>query len=192
MKPWFIVKSILYITLGAAILLFYNEIMEFVGIMVGAVVAFYGVDIAVLSIIEKQYFGENHLFFGGLVQILMGVCLFVVRADIISVCLVWAVWSILREGKELSEALHSVIEKRIGFINIVESIIIIVFSFLMIMEPGEHHARIHVIILGIELLLEVLFPILNGAMENFMEKKKASRLEAAESTEVSATKVDEN
>lgn len=192
MKPWLIIKSILYITLGAVILLFNNEIMEFVGIMVGGVVAFYGVDIAVLSIIERKYFGENQLFFGGLVQILMGVILYIVRAEIVSVCLVWAVWSILREGKELSEALHHIIQKRVGIINFIESVIIIIFSFTMIMNPGEHHAHIHVIILGIELILEVLFPILNAAMENFLEKKKASRLAAAENKEVTATKQNEN
>ena len=63
-------------------------------------------------------------------------------------------------AKEITEDLHRIAHKGPGFISIVESIVIIVLSVSMIMNPTEHHAHVHVILLGIELILEVAFPYL--------------------------------
>lgn len=171
MKIWRIIKTVLYSVAGLLILVFNEPIMPAVGTLVGSVVIFYGIDITILSILKGRFFGENSLFFGGLVQLLMGVIIIIVRGDIVKVCLVWAVWSILREGKELSESLHAILAKRRGFINFAESVTIIVFSFMMIMEPTEHHAHFHVIILGIELILEVFFPIANDFIDRLSGRK---------------------
>ena len=55
----------------------------------------------------------------------------------------------------------------------IESIVVIVFSVLMIAHPTEHHAHTHIYLLGIELLLEVIFPQLYG----LWYKKHPNKLE---------------
>ena len=70
----------------------------------------------------------------------------------------------------------------IAIINVIESIVLIVFSILLIFSPTEHHAHVHIILLGIELMLEVIFPVLdeifykmfnkNKLLENIQEKEK--------------------
>ena len=174
MKPLQLIKTVLYILAGIAVVIFNNEIMESLGVVVGIVVICFGVDYIIMGITHKKYFGETGLFFPALTYILLGVILFIVTDDIKSVCLVWAVWAILREGKELSESIHRLTEKKPGLINALESVVIIIFSFTMIMEPGEHHAHVHVFLLGGELILEVLFPIANMLFDKYIEKKVAS------------------
>ena len=89
--------------------------------------------------------------------LLIGIILFVVSYDIIKVCLVWGVWSILRESKEMAEAITKLSARKTEIINVVESVIIIALSFTMILEPNESHAYLHIILLGIELVIVVLF-----------------------------------
>ena len=173
MKNLKIIKTVLYMLGGVAVLILNNLIMErqFVGYLVGMVIAFYALDIVIVSVAEKRALGEDGVFMA-LTHALLSVVLFLVADDIVKICLVWAVWSILREGKELSECIHRISHKKMGILNAVESIVIIVFSFTMILEPGEHHAHVHVIILGIELMLEVIFPIMNGFFDSYAERKK--------------------
>jgi len=173
MKPLQIIKTVLYVLGGIAVLILNNVIMEseFVGILVGIVIALYAADVIILSVAEKTMLGENGLFIA-LSHLLLAVVMFVVSNDIVKVCLVWAVWSILREGKELSECAHRLYHKKPALISAIESVVIIIFSFTMILEPGEHHAHVHVIILGIELILEVFFPIANKFLDDLIEKRK--------------------
>ena len=175
MKIWFIIKAILYLTGGVAILVMNETALSGVGYVVGTVILAYGVDLIVLSLIRKKYVGENAIFCGALVHLFVGVIMFIVRDDIVKVCLVWAVWSILRESKELTEAVHRMIHRKYGLINAVESVAIIVLSFLMVLEPNIHHAHLHVIILGIELILEILFPIANRVLDGFIARRKAEK-----------------
>ena len=157
MKTYKIIKTIIYLIAGILVLIFNEPIMEYLAFVVGAAVLAYGLDGIIKGIIKKELFGENSLLFA-LVNILIGIALFLVHDTLISICIIWAVWSILREGVELTECLHKIMHKKVGFINMIESIVVIVFSFTMILNPSHHHAHTHVIILGIELMLEVLFP----------------------------------
>ena len=54
-----------------------------------------------------------------------------------------------------------------------ESIVVIVLSFVMILEPTEHHANLHAILLGVELITVVLFYF----MENFIDGKRSANSE---------------
>ena len=186
MKPIQIIKTVLFVIGGVLIIVFHDALMadeaSYVGLIVGLVVVFYGLSMTVDSIVSKKYFGENKLFFGALSQFLIATALFVVSESIYDVCLVWAVWSILREGKEASEALHAVVNKKPGILNIIESIIVIYFSFVMILDPGEHHASFHLYLLGVELFLEVFFPMINHVHEYFINKKKTAKLQAKSQT----------
>ena len=43
----------------------------------------------------------------------------------------------------------------------------------MLIEPGEHHAKIHLYLLAVELFTKVLFPIVHFIAERVEEKKQA-------------------
>ena len=80
----------------------------------------------------------------------------------------------------MTEALKRIIKKRPGVVNVLESVVVIILSVGMIITPSIHHAHLHIIILGIELILEIAF----GAAEDFLEKHRKKTLvkDAAEKT----------
>ena len=83
-----------------------------------------------------------------------------------SVCVIWATWSILRESYEIKEIaceLKNIVPK---VISGVESIVVIVFSILLLIEPGHHHALIHLYLLLAELLITPLTPLLDELLTN--------------------------
>ena len=177
MKQWQIVKTILYSLAGIAVLVFHEQITDFVGFVVGAIIIAYSVDALIVSVIKKNYIGENLFLFGGLIHLFIGVIIFIVSDDIVKICLVWSVWTIILEGKELSESISRLLLKKPSILNTIESIVIIFMAFLLILEPTLHNAHVHVVILGIELILEVLFPIANDIVDGLIEKKKNKKKE---------------
>nr|MBO4517643.1 hypothetical protein [Clostridia bacterium] len=173
MQKWQISKAVLYLVAAILIFIFNQSITPYAGILVGAVVCVYAFEELIVSAVNKKLFSDTFHLFDGIAQILIGVILFLVSYDIIKVCLVWGVWSVLRESKELAVAVKSVITKRLGFLSAIESVVVIVLSFMMILEPSEHHAHLHVILLGVELITVVLFYF----MERFIDGKRAGNSE---------------
>ena len=172
MKPFGIIKTILYLIGGIAVLALNETIMGhhyYVGIVVGIVILSYAIDVMIIGVISRNILTRVGIY-TVTTHVLLAVVLFLVRDTLVTVCLVWAVWTILREGNEISEGIHRIMNKKSGFINILESVIIIMFSFAMILEPTEHHAHVHIIILGIELILEALFPFINNWLDTFNDK----------------------
>ena len=198
MKSVHVIKLIVFCLAGALVIIFHDAIMKndgaLVGIIVGSAVLLYGIDMTVNGILLRRLFGENFLFFGALSQFLIAAALFSVTGSIESVCIVWAVWSILREGKEMSESIHRLFQKKPGLLNIAESVVVIVFSFTMIIEPGEHHASFHVYLLGIELILEVAFMCVNILFDRYIDKKNQAKNAAIATTEAAFTdaEIEEN
>ncbi|MBQ6727493.1 MAG: hypothetical protein IJQ87_00960 [Clostridia bacterium] len=173
MKKWQISKAILYLVSAVLIFIFNKSITPYAGILVGTVVCVYAFEELIISAARKKLFSDTFHLFDGIAQILIGAILFLVSSDIVKVCLVWGVWSILRKSKELAAAVKSIITKRFGFLSFVESIVVIVLSFVMILEPTEHHANLHAILLGVELITVVLFYF----MENFIDGKRSANSE---------------
>ena len=110
-----------------------------------------------MSAAKRTIFTNVHHLCEGITQLFIGTVLFLVSRDIIKVCLIWGVWSILRESKEMAEAIENIVKNRLGILNVIESVIVIILSFLLILEPNEEHVRLHVILLGIELITVVVF-----------------------------------
>ncbi len=147
--------------------------MPYVGIAVGAIVCMYAAEELIVIAVQGKFFKDAYHLFDGLSQLLIGIILFLVSGDIVKVCLVWGVWSILRESKEMAEAIDQLSQKKFGIINIVESIVIIALSFVMILEPSERHAHLHVILLGAELVIVVLFYFAEELRDRFLGRGKS-------------------
>ena len=161
MKKGLLAKTIIFAILGILILIFNHQAMEYLNFVVGGAILLYAILSIGNSIFKKDILHNDHGLIEGLILLIFAtLIMFIVKDDLVKICLIWATWSILREAKEITEDLHHLAHKGPGLISIIESIIVIVMSITMIMNPTEHHAHVHVILLGIELILEVTFPYL--------------------------------
>lgn len=166
-----IFKAILYILSAVVILVFHEEVMPYVGILVGGVVAAWSLDELIVLLREKNFAALSI----PVVQIVISMLLFLAHGDIVKICIIWGVWSVIRESREMTGALVRVLQRRSGVLNITESVVVIVLSAMMILEPSEHHAHVHVILLAVELILEIVFPLSNRLLDRRAEHKKAAR-----------------
>ncbi|MBQ3640032.1 MAG: hypothetical protein II955_05890 [Clostridia bacterium] len=161
-------KAILYLFAAIFIFLFHEQIMPGVAFLVGGVVLVYALEELFFLIMERKFADMAE----AIIQIVLAVLLFLAHDDIIKICIIWGVWSIIREGREMTHALVHIRRHRLAVINIVESVVVTVLSAIMILNPGEHHAHTHVILLGIELLLEIAFPLLETVLDLWINRKK--------------------
>ena len=185
MQKWQIVKAVLYLTLAVFIFVLNKTIMPYVGVLVGAIVCLYAVEELAVYAVRKELFSDAYHSFDGITQLLIGIILFIVSGDIIKVCLVWGVWSILRESKEMAEAINKLSTRKSEIINVIESVTVIVLSFLMILEPNDDHAYLHMILLGVELVMVVLFYYIEVLGDKIAKRKSAKNNDADESEEIS-------
>lgn len=172
MKIYNYIRSLLLLVLGLVIILTKDYLMAKEGQYLPFIVSFnmllLGGEAFVIALVKKNH--KDNLFkfvvdsislLAGLVVLLMPVAIKEKEQLIIVTCYIWGIWAILREVMEVvhlfKHAKHLPIT---SVLNLLESVVIIIFSVMLLIEPGEHHAATHVIILGIELLLEVLWPFL--------------------------------
>ena len=171
MNLWQKIKTVLYIIAGLLVIIFHEFCLNNVPYVVGTVMLAYGLEDIIYWII-KGFYKEESKFYEGLALVILSVIMIFLVRDNFTTCLViWGVWSILREGKELNESIRCLIEKKPGIINLIESIVIIILSTTLIIEPVVHHAHVHIFLLGIELLLEVVFPIYTIIFERIKNRK---------------------
>ena len=177
-NAWRIIKSIVYILAGCLIMTFSEKMMEYAVILVGTTMTVYAVETIVVSIIKKTVLHEDNELFEGLILILLAiVLLFTDKNNLEKVCVIWAIWSILRETEEIKECLHENFHKELhnfsqtlNIIHCVDSGVIIVMSLLMLLSPSEKTVHAHVILLGLELILEVSFPLMNSLVLTILKK----------------------
>lgn len=188
MKIYGIIRTVIYWALTALVLAFVSTLAEIEALryFIGGLMVFYGVEEIILTAIKnKKHYAIESLFWN-VIEIVIGFTLIVfveeseTNVAYAIVCVSWAIWSILRESRELVEAAEVLKEgnlvpcKVVAIVNIIESLVVIAFSLTMIMEPGEHHAKIHLYLLAVELFTKVLFPIIKYAAERAAEKKEPS------------------
>lgn len=196
MKIYGAIRTAVYWVLTALVLAFIPEIaeIEVLRYFIGGLIIFYGVDEIIHTAVKnKKRYNVNTLYWN-IIEIVIGITLiaFVETGEIgvayAVVCVGWAMWSILRETHELVEVTEELKENKlipckiVAIINLLESLTVIALSLTMLIEPGEHHAKIHLYLLAVELFTKVLFPIVNYIAERFSEKKTAK-------TEVTAVEI---
>lgn len=169
-KIYKLTKLILFVLMGIAILVLneliikHNDILNF---LVGGIIAIYGLEGIILPIATKKVKAEKIEMFGGGVDVLIAIIMIVLLKGndekLRIVCVLWSLWSIMREGEEIFDKGFVGIKNHpiTSAVNIIESIVVIVFSVILIVAPDEdellHHAHAHVILLGIELIIEVIW-----------------------------------
>ena len=183
MKIWEKIKFCLHIISGILILIFNHFSLEHVHFVVGTVMLAYAIEDMVISCI-KGIVSHKTKFFQAIVLVSLAIVLMFFTYGEYGYqtrLIIWGTWSILREGDALTECVVRMTHKRPAFISFIESVVVIILSIEMIVDPVEHHAHVHIILLGIELILEVIFPIFYGFLDKQIEKKLSAK--EAKSTE---------
>lgn len=167
MKIYKIIKLILFVISGILVIVFNNyflENLERLYLLVGGIMAFYGAESCIILSIEKEYKEETLLYMNSIVTFFLGVHVMFLQqnsVNIVVLSVLWSVWAIMRESQEIYEkVLKHWDTKDVSFLNMAESLAVIVYSVLLLFNPTEHHLHAHLILLGVELILEETFPLL--------------------------------
>ena len=185
------IKFVLFIICGILVFIFKDTIAShdeyYLAILVASLMFAYSAFDIVDMIEKKKTFAAHTALFNCLIQIVFGILILTTfkgetpEEGYMTVCIIWAVWSICREGQELSEDLERFKEHIPAYLNVIESIIVLVLSFMLIASPHPSHAKLHLILLGFELILGVLFPHMDYF---FIRKHEAKKLAEKEKEEV--------
>ena len=162
MKTFRLSRLICFVV-GAILLLVFNEfflhnLRWFIG---GLIVTYgmFGILALTLAKVKPIYEGQGFLFFS--VEILLGLITLCFIKEYATVCIIWAVWSIIRESIELEEIVARELHPVLAVVSGLESVAVVVLSVMLMMEPGEHHAMIHSYLLVVELIFAGVIPIVN-------------------------------
>lgn len=183
-KIYKIIKSVLFIVAGVLTLVFAKEFVanqgEHINLYVGIIMAFYGLETAIVMLLKKEVKEQPIKFLNGLINILLAiVMIFLIEENAFELRIgttIWCIWAIMREGEEIFEKVVIGFKKHpvTSVINFIESVVVIIFSIALItVEPSEllEDALKHVYLLGVELILEVIWPQLSLLEEKLLTKK---------------------
>ena len=164
-----LIKLIVYAVLAVLVFVFREVLIENLKYLIGGLMIFYSLEEVLFIVLHHihNFLKEDKVYLG-FIELVLGVVLLCVNISYESVCIIWATWSILRESYEIKEIaceLHHLVPK---ILSGIESIVVIVFSIMLIIEPGEHHAMIHLYLLLVELIVTPLTPLL----DELLTKKK--------------------
>ena len=166
---YFSIKLGLFAIIAILVFIFREPLVENLKYFIGGLMLLYGLEEILFEVLYSRHhiFHQNKIYLG-FIEILLGVVVLAVPMSYESVCIIWATWSILREAYEIKEVVTELKCLAPKIISATESAVIIVFSILLIIEPGEHHAMIHLYLLLAELIISPLTPLL----DEILAKKK--------------------
>ena len=162
-KKYHLIKTVCFIVLSILIFIFNEVLTNNAYLLVGGLMLMYGVEDLVYKYFTKSLKTHTPKVANDLLIIMLGIICFFLGPEehFRSLCIIWATWAILREEWEIEELVVHYRSKFLALVSFVESIAVIVICVIFIFEPTLYHVHLHVIILGFELILEVLFPILD-------------------------------
>ena len=187
MKIHRLVKMCLLITAGILLFVFSHKLVyDQEGILlngiVGVVIAFYGIEGILYPILTKQVKKERIMLMSGIINLFVaGIMIFLLENhpdELHVTCILWSLWSIMRESEEIFEKCFDHWKKHpiTSLINLVESIVVIVFSILLIIARNQEelleHTFAHVVLLGVELIIEVLWEYVGEYEAKLLERAK--------------------
>lgn len=170
---YLLIKLIVFTTFAILVLIFRENQVANLKPFIGFLMLLYGVDEILFEIFthHKHFLYANKTYLG-LVELIFGIVLIIADLQFEYVCIIWATWSIIRESHEIKEIVADMKMLIPRILSGIESITVIVFSILLIIEPGVHHAIIHMILLSAELILNPLVVLIDEFLIERKETKK--------------------
>lgn len=170
---YLLIKFILFTGLAIFVLCTKERQVAYLKPFIGALMVLYGADGILFEIFEhRKHFLYANKTYLGLIELIFGIVLIASPMKFEYVCIIWATWSIIRESYEIKEIVADMEMLIPRILSGVESVVVIVFSILLILEPGEHHALIHLSLLSAELILNPSVVLVDEFLTNWKEKKK--------------------
>ena len=170
MKTFRLSRLICFVVCAVLLLIFNELFLHNLRWFIGGLIVLYG-SLGILALllakVKPIYEGQGFLFFA--VEILLGLITLCFIKEYATVCVIWAVWSIIRESIELEEIVARELHPVPAIVSGLESVAVVVLSVMLMIEPGEHHAMIHSYLLVVDLILASLIPIINHRL---MPEKK--------------------
>ena len=167
-----LIKLGVYLALAVLVFIFRETLVENLKYFIGGLMILYAVEEILFIVLHHIHhiFHEDKVYLG-FIELVLGVVLMFVNISVEGVCIMWATWSILRESYEIKEIACELKNIAPKILSGVESVVIIVFSILLLIEPGEHHAMIHLYLLLAEFILTPLVPLLDEIIEERKSKR---------------------
>ena len=166
---YYSIKLAIYAVLAVLVFIFREQLVANLKYFIGGLMVLYGLE----EILFEVLYSRHHILhqgkiYLGFIELLLGIVILVVsmpdELEIMYVCIIWATWSILREAYEIKEIFSEIKCLLPKIISGTESAVILVFSILLIVEPGAHHAMIHLYLLLAELIISPLTPLLDETL----------------------------
>lgn len=170
MKIYTLIKHIVFVVLGIMVFIFTDNLVENNGAnlpyVVGITMLIFSLEPCVILLVKRKVIEEIYHFSFNLIVIILALILLILIPKstecFVITCVIWGVWSIIREALESSEKITFKNGFRVvNVLNLIESVVLVVFSVLLIYHPGLEHAKTHVFLLGFELILEVAWVYLD-------------------------------
>jgi uncharacterized membrane protein HdeD (DUF308 family) len=176
---YYSVKLILYVALAVCVFIFRELLVQNLKYFIGGLMTLYGVEEILFEIVfrDKHFWHKDKIYLG-IIELVFGVALLCLdlhdnaEETLIRTCLIWATWSIVRESFEIKELVTEIKSWTLTIISGIESIAVIVLSVMLILNPGEEDAMIHMYLLLLELLLTPLIPLLDEILLERKHKKE--------------------
>ena len=171
---YLVIKLIIFTILAVLVFVFRDSHVEHLKPFIGALMILYGLDGILFEIVchKKGFLYQNKTYLG-LIELIFGIVLISASLIFEYVCIIWATWSIIRESFEIKEIVSDLKMIAPKILSSIESVIVIVFSVLLIIEPGEHHILIHMGLLTAELILNPLVILIDEFLLARKIKKEA-------------------
>lgn len=172
------VKLAIFVGLAICVFIFREQLVEHLKYFIGGLILLYGVEEILFEVIfHGKNFWKCEKTYLGLVELILGITLFffpleATAEEVVKMtCVIWAAWSIIREAFEIRELIVEIKSVILTIISGIESVAAIVLSVMLLLEPGEHHAMIHLYLLLAELVLTPLVPLLDEVIEERKNKR---------------------
>ena len=169
-----LVKLAIFIAIAIIIFFFRVWMVEHLRHFIGSLMLLYASEEVLFDMLfERKNVWHAGKIYLALAETILGVSIYFIPVSIETTCVIWATWSILRECQEIKEIIVYLKHILPRILSGVESLAAIVLSVMLIIEPGEHHAMIHIYLLLVELVLNPLVPLL----DELLSKKKEEKVE---------------
>ena len=166
-KKYFAIKLCIFTLLAGAVFFLRAPLVVNLNYFIGGLMLLYSLEGFLFAVLyEREHFFHNGKIYLAFIDALFGLTLLIAHVSYESVCVIWATWSILRESYEIKEIVCELKHWIPRLMSGLESVVVIVFSIMLILEPGEHHAMIHAYLLLAELIFTPVVPLLDEVLED--------------------------
>ena len=171
-----IIKFAIFTTLAIFVFIFREKLVENLQPFIGSLMIFYGLEGILYEVLcHRLHFIHSSKSYLGLIELIFGTVLLIAPLEYSFVCIIWATWSIVRESYELKEVVSDIKTIPPKILSGAESIAVIVLSVMLILEPTEHHALIHMYLLVVELVFNPFTVLLDELLIRLKEKREEQK-----------------